>query len=52
MAKPIKAIQVLSGEYADKFVEKMLAKEKAVVTTQEKKLVREVEEKMRLLLVC
>ncbi len=52
MAKPIKSVQILKGREADVFVERMLAKERARVTTQERRLARQIDENMKLLLVC
>jgi len=52
MAKPIRATPELKGEEANKFLEKMLKVEESRITTRQKEFSREIEENMRLLLVC
>ncbi len=52
MAKPIRSTPTLVGEEANKFVERMLKAEKSRVTSGERKFSKEMEENMKLLVVC
>jgi len=43
MAKPIKSIHELTGEEADRFLEKMLEVEKSKITNKQKMFAKEIE---------
>ncbi len=51
MAKPIKSTPELSGEEANKFLEKMLRVERSRITSRQKEFVKEIEENMAQLIV-
>jgi len=52
MAKPIKSTPELTGEEADRFLERMILLERAKINPQQKRLAKEIEQNMGLLLVC
>lgn len=52
MAKPIKSTPELTGEEANKFLEKMIKMEQSKITTKQRSLAKEVERNMSQLLVC
>jgi hypothetical protein len=52
MAKPIKSTPELTGEEADKFLERMIKVEHSKVTFKQKSLAKEIERNMNLLVIC
>ena len=52
MAKPIKSTQELTGEEANKFLEKMIFLDKSKITFKQKEFAKKIDQNMRLLQVC
>lgn len=52
MAKPIKSTPELTGEEANKFLEKMIKIERSKITIKQKSLAKEIERNMSQLLIC
>lgn len=52
MAKPIRSTPELTGEEADKFLEKMIKVEESRITENQKIFAKEIEKNMSALLVC
>lgn len=52
MAKPIKSTPELSGEEANKFLERMIKVENSKITLKQRELSREIERNMKLLTIC
>ena len=52
MAKPIKSTPELTGEEANKFLERMIKVEQSPVTVKQKFFAKEIEKNMSLLVVC
>jgi len=52
MAKPIKSTPELTGEEANKFLEKMMRIENSRITDKQRLRAKEIEKNMSLLVVC
>jgi len=52
MAKPIKSTPELSGEEANKFLERMLKVEESKITKKQIQFSKEIEQNMKLLTIC
>jgi hypothetical protein len=52
MAKPIRSTPELTGEEADKFLEKMITVEQSKITVKQRSFAKEIERNMSQLVVC